>query len=189
MLNYIFAFMIILSIIYSFFTGDFSKTTEGALDFAYSSVELIFTILCSMCLFNGMMKVLEEAGVLGKISKLIKRPLKFLYKDVKDEKVFGIMSMNIGANLLGMGNAATPFGIKTMERLKGNGKKATNSMCLFAIMNTASIQIVPSTILAIRLKYGSASPFSIIIPIWICSFFGLLSGIMFCKIFERRSLL
>ena len=134
------------------------------------------------------MKILEEAGVLKKISRILKKPLKLLYKDVRDDKAFGIMSMNIGANLLGMGNAATPFGIKTMEALKGDSKKATNAMCLFAIMNTASIQIIPSTILAIRLKYGSASPFSIIIPIWICSFVGLLSGIVFCKIFERRSL-
>lgn len=187
MLNYIFSSMIILSIIYSFFTGDFSKITEGALESSYSTIELTFTILCSMCLFNGMMKVLEEAGVLTKISKLLKRPLKLLFKDVKDEKVFGVMSMNIGANLLGLGNAATPFGIKTMEGLKGKDKKATNSMCLFAIMNTASIQIIPSTILAIRLKYGSQSPFSIIVPIWICSIIGLISGIIFCKIFERRS--
>ena len=186
MLNYIFSFMIILSLIYSLFTGDFSKTTEGALNSAYSTIELTFTILTSMCLFNGMMKVLEEAGVLVKISKLLKKPLKFLYKDVNDEKVFGPMSMNIGANLLGMGNAATPFGIKTMEALKGNNKNATNAMCLFAIMNTSSIQLIPSTVLSIRLKYGSASPFSIIVPVWISSFAGLMAGIIFCKFFERR---
>ena len=186
MLNYVFSFIIILSIIYSLFTGDFPKITEGALESSQQTIELTFTILCSMCLFNGVIRVFEEAGVLKRLARILKKPLKFLYKDVKDEKVFGIMSMNIGANLLGMGNAATPFGIKTMQGLKGNNEKATNSMCLFAIMNTASIQIIPSTILAIRLKYGSSSPFSIIIPIWICSVTGLITGILLCKIFERR---
>lgn len=187
MLNFIFAFMVGVSIIYSFFTGGFEKIIEGGLDSANSTIELMFTILCTMCLFNGMMNVLKKSGMIEKLSELLKKPLKLLFKDVDDNKVFGVMSMNIGANLLGMGNAATPFGIKTMEGLKGKSNKATNAMCLFAIMNTASIQIIPSTILAIRMKYGSSSPFSVVVPIWICSFCGLLTGIIMAKIFERRS--
>ena len=186
MLNIIFSLMIICSIIYSFFTCDFSKIIEGGLNSAYQTIELMFTILCTMCLFNGMMKVLDKSGMIKKISKLLKKPLKLIFKDVEDDKTFGIMSMNIGANLLGMGNAATPFGIRAMESLKKDSKRATNAMCLFAVMNTASIQIIPSTILAIRIKYASSFPFIVIIPIWICSFLGLISGIIMCRLSERR---
>lgn len=187
MLNLIFVFMIIASTIYSFFTGNYKTVVEGGLESAYSTIELMFTILSSMCVFNGIMNILEETQVTKKISEIIKKPLKLIFRDVKDDKVFGVMSMNIGANILGMGNAATPFGIKTMELLKGNERKATNSMCLFAIMNTASIQIIPSTILAIRMKYGSHNPYSVMVPIWICSILGLLIGIIAAKISERGS--
>lgn len=186
MLNYIFAFIILLSVIWSFFTGQYKAVLQSGLDSAYSTIELMFTILSSMCIFNGMIKVLDEAGVVNKLSRLLRKPLKFLFKDVKDDKAFGIMSMNIGANMLGMGNAATPFGIKAMERLCNGKKYATNAMCLFAVMNTASLQIIPSTILAIRIRYGAANPYLVIVPIWVCSIFGLLVGITAAKLFERR---
>lgn len=186
MLNGIFSVMIVFSIIYSCFLGTISKILEGGLNSVFQTVELMVSILSTMCVFSGMMNVLNESKVTEKIANILKKPLKLLFKDVKNDKAFGVMSMNITANLLGLGNAATPFGIKTMEELKGNEKKATNSMCLFAVMNTASIQIIPSTILAIRILGGSKTPFSVIVPIWICSFLALVTGIVCAKISERR---
>lgn len=186
MLNIIFAIMVGVSVLFSFFSGNSELILEGALDSATGTVELMITILATLCVFNGMMKILEESRVLDKLSKVLKKPLSCLFKDIKDDRVFGVMSMNIAANILGLGNAATPFGLKTMELLNEKSKKATNAMCLFAVMNTSSIQIIPSTILALRIKYGSLNPYSVVLPIWICSLCGFLAGIISAKLSERR---
>lgn len=188
MLNIIFSVMIILSIVFSFIGGGYEKVIEGALSSAGDTIELMFTILSSMCLFNGIIRVAEKSGLTDKISAFLKKPLKLIFRDVNDDRIFGVMSMNVCANLLGMGNAATPLGIKAMEMLHKMSRKAyaSNSMCLFAIINTASIQLIPTTILAVRMKYDSQAPFIIVVPIWICSMCGLLAGIISAKICERK---
>ena len=99
------------------------------------------------------------------------------------------MTLNITANLLGMGNAATPLGISAMEKLKrqnGSRNTASHAMCLFVILNTSSIQLIPSTILSLRMNYGSANPFFIVFPMWLSSLTGLLTGILAAKFFRAR---
>lgn len=187
MLNIILSFMIISSVLYAVLTGNADKVTEASIASVKDTVSLIITILSSMCVFNSMMKVLSKAGVIDKLSRALKKPLGLLFNKKEDEDAFGVMSMNIAANILGLGNAATPFGLKAMEKLKKNNIRATDSMCLFAVMNTASLQLIPSTILALRISAGSYNPYIIIIPVWICSISGLITGISLSKIFERRS--
>ena len=186
MLNIIFSFMIILSVLYAASTGNADKVTETAIISVKDTLSLTVTILSSMCVFNSMMRVLNKAGITDKLSRVLKKPLGILFNKKEDEDAFGVMSMNIAANILGLGNAATPFGLKTMEKLKKNNIRATDSMCLFAVMNTASLQLIPSTILALRISSGSYNPYIIIIPVWICSLTGLVTGISLSKIFERR---
>jgi len=189
MLNYIFSAMIIISLIYSFFNGTYVETINGGLNGVSDTVSLMLTLIAVMSFFNGMMKIAEKGGITNIISKWFKKILKPLFPEISDEKVFSAMSMNITANLFGMGNAATPLGINAMENMKRISKdksKATNSMCLFAIINTASIQLIPSTIIAIRMKYNSHIPYIIVIPIWISSMCGLIAGIISAKIAERH---
>ncbi len=186
MLNIIFSIMIILSVLYAVSTGNADKVTETAIISVKDTLSLTVTILSSMCVFNSMMRVLNKAGITDKLSRALKKPLGILFNKKEDEDAFGVMSMNIAANILGLGNAATPFGLKTMEKLKKNNIRATDSMCLFAVMNTASLQLIPSTILALRISSGSYNPYIIIIPVWICSLTGLVTGISLSKIFERR---
>lgn len=189
MLNYIFSGMIVLSLIYSFFNGTYVKTVEGGLNAVSDTVSLMLTLIAVIGFFNGIVKIAEKGGVTRIIAKSLKKILKPLFKDVKDDEVFGAVSMNITANLLGMGNAATPLGITAMEKMKkasNKGNTATDAMCLFVIMNTASLQLIPSTILAIRMKYNSSMPYSIVVPIWISSICGLLAGIISAKLSERR---
>ena len=188
MLNYIFSGMILLSLIYSFFNGTYSATIEGGLNSASDSVSLMLTLLAVISFFNGIMKIAEKGGVTKGISRFFKKLLKPLFPEITNEETFGAISMNLTANLLGMGNAATPLGIKAMQEMKkiSKIKKATNSMCLFAVMNTASIQLIPTTILAIRMKYNSNMPYVVVAPIWISSICGLVAGIIAAKIFERR---
>ena len=189
MLNYIFTGMILLSLFYSFFNGTYQQTIEGGLNGASDSVSLMLTLLAVISFFNGIMKVAEKGGRTAVIARCFKKILKPLFPEVKDDKAFGAMSMNITSNLLGMGNAATPLGINALKELKRVGRagnKATNSMCLFVIMNTASIQLIPTTILAIRMKYASKIPYIVVAPIWISSICGLIFGIISAKLFERR---
>ncbi len=186
MLNKIFSGMIIASLIYSFINGTYVETIEGGLLGATDALSLMFTLTAVMSFWSGMMKIAKKGGVTDKISRFFKIILKPLFRDVNDNEAFGLMSMNITANLLGMGNAATPLGISAMKRMK-RGKTATNGMCLFAILNTASIQLIPSTILAIRMKYNSSMPYAVVFPIWISSIAGLTSGVISALIMERRN--
>lgn len=189
MLNYIFSGMIIVSLIYSFFNGTYVETINGGLNGVTDTVSLMLTLIAVMSFFNGMMKIAEKGGITNIISGWFEKILKPLFPEMTDKKTFGAMSMNITANLLGMGNAATPLGITAMENMKRiseDKSKATNSMCLFAIINTASIQLIPSTIIAIRMKYDSQMPYFIVVPIWISSVCGLMAGVISAKIAERQ---
>ena len=114
MLNIIFSFMIVLSALYMIFTGNADKITEGLLNSVKDTLLLMVTIFSSMCIFSPVMKVLEKTGFTAFLAKALKKPLKLLFKDKEAEDAFGPMSMNISANILGLGNAATPFGIKTI---------------------------------------------------------------------------
>lgn len=191
MMNKLWAFIVIISIVISFVTGNYSGLASSVLEASKNAIDLSLIIGGSMCLWSGIMNIAEKSGLASIISKLFMPLLSKLLPDYKkNNDILNAVSMNITANILGLGNAATPLGLKAMELMNNydsDKSKPSHSMIKFIIFNTASIQIIPTTIVALRLNTGSKDPFSIISFIWICSFVGLLSGLLLCNIFKKYS--
>lgn len=191
MMNYIWAGIILISLVVGFFTGNIGKTATAAMDGAKNAVETMISLLGVMCFWMGMMNIAQKSGLLNKLSKFLQPFISRLFKGVKREEARQAILMNITANIFGIGNAATPFGIKAMEEMqKENREKsiATNDMCLFVVLNTASIQLIPTTLLALRSSYGSTDPYKILPAVWIVSVVALIFGIFAAKIMEKRIL-
>ncbi|MDO4731846.1 MAG: nucleoside recognition domain-containing protein [Clostridia bacterium] len=192
MMNYIWAFIMVISIICALITGRIDEVSQGFLNGAQEAVEIVLQTLGLMCLWSGIMDIADKGGITTVISKLFKPLLKKLFKDVdENKKAFKAICMNITANLLGLGNAATPLGIKAMKELKNEAKLdnsgyATNSMIMFVVINTASLQLIPTMVSSLRIKYGSLNPFDVLPEIWIVSISALIVGISAAKLFERR---
>lgn len=193
MLNYIWGGMILISLVVSFFTGRVEATSAAAVTGAADGVEVCITLLGIMCLWTGIAHIGERAGLVKIMTKLLTPITKFIFPKLKGEpKATGDIVMNVTANLLGLGNAATPLGIKAMEELHKINKYssvASDAMCMFVVLNTASIQLIPTTVISLRQAYGSAEPASIILPVWIVSIAALMVGITVAKIFERKDML
>lgn len=190
MLNYIWSGMILISLIVSVFNGRLDATAAAAAEGAAAAVDTCFALLGIMCLWTGLAKIGERAGMIQGISKLLRPVMRRLFPKLKeDDPSQDSMVMNIATNIFGMGNAATPLGIKAMGDLHRANKlrsSASDAMCMFAVLNTASIQLVPTTLISLRQAYGSASPGEIILPVWIVSICALSVGITAAKLLERR---
>ena len=189
MMNYIWSGIIILSLIVGFFTGRIGETATAAMDGAKNAVETIISLLGVMCFWMGMMNIAQKAGLLDKLSKFLEPVISRLFKGVKGEKAKQAILMNITANIFGIGNAATPFGIKAMEEMQKENRgstSATNDMCMFVVLNTASIQLIPTTLFALRSSYGSEDPYKILPAVWIVSVAALVFGISAAKIMGKR---
>lgn len=173
MLNYIWSFIIICSIICSVVLGNTHSLSESVINSTASATELLMTIAGTMCLWSGLMKIAEKSGLTAIFARLFSPLLGRLFPRLdKNSAAFESISMNISANLLGLGNTATPFGLKAMEelhRLDGKGDEATDEMVIFVVMNTASLQLIPTMLASLRSNYGSAAPFEIIVPVWLSS--------------------
>ncbi len=191
MMNYVWAGMIVLSCIVGVAGGDFQALSQSIMNGATQAVELLISILGLICFWSGIMEIAKESGLTDKLAKFFSPVLRLLFKDVdKDSDAMKYMSLNISANLLGVGNAATPFGIAAMKELKklsDKGEVASNSMILFVVLNTASLQLIPTTLGAYRGSYGSENPFDILPAVWVTSLVALLVGITVAKVFCKRS--
>ena len=193
MLNYIWYFIIIISIIYSVFTKNTDNLTNSVLSSASDAVELIITMTGTVCLWSGITEIADKSGLSTSIAKLLSPLLSKLFPDLdKNGKAFGAISANVTANLLGLGNAATPLGIKAMkeiEKEKSPSLKnftASRDMVMFVILNTTSIQLMPTMIISILESCGSTQPTSIIPYVWIASICGLAVGILSVNVFYKR---
>ncbi len=190
MLNKIWIFMMTASLLYSFAAGTYAETVQAGISSCGDTLNLLLIMLGILCFFNGLLKIAEECGVTRMVAKILSPVLLKLFPDLpKSSEALGAITMNITANLLGLGNAATPLGLSAMEKMQAYQQtpgKATHAMCLFVVMNTASIQLIPSTILSLRMTYGSQNPYIILFPVWISSFLGLLAGILAAKWFRLR---
>ena len=190
MLNYIWFGMIFISIVVAFFNGRLEFVTDAFITSSKSAIEMCIELLGIMCMWLGIMKIAESAGIIEGISAKMRPITKMIFRGVPgNHPAMGAMIMNIVANLMGLGNAATPLGIKAMHELqKLNNKKDTASkpMCMFLIINTCSVQLIPATLIAIRSASGSTSPTSVIGPVWVASIIAMLSGIILAKIMERK---
>lgn len=189
MINYIWFIMIFLGLLVGLITGNgdgLSKAIVGSVD---STVQFMIGLVGLMCFWCGVMKVAEKSGLTKKLSKFLRPVLKLIFKDAaKNEKALGAIVMNITANMLGLGNAATPFGIKAMQemdRLNKDKEKASNDMALFLVLNAACIQLVPTTIISIRAATGSTNPGIILLPAIVASTIAAVVGVISCKILQK----
>ena len=189
MINYIWFIMVFLGLVVGIFTGNGEAITQSILTSIDSNVTFIISLVGLMCFWCGVMKVAEKSGFTEKLAKLMKPILKLIFKEAaKDEKALGAIVMNITANMMGLGNAATPFGIKAMEemdRLNNEKGRASNDMALFLVLNAACIQLVPSTVISIRAAAGSTNPGIIILPAIISTGVAAIVGVICCKILQR----
>lgn len=189
MINYIWFILIFLGIIVGLVTGNGELISKAIVNSSGNTVTFIIDLVGIMCFWCGVMKVAEKSGFTEILSKVLKPILKLIFKDAaKDEKALGSIVMNLTANMMGLSNAATPFGIKAMEemdRLNDNKGTASNDMALFLVLNAACIQLVPSTIISIRAASGSNNPGIIILPALISTSVAALVGVICCKILQR----
>lgn len=191
MLNYIWSGIVVISIICSILLGNTGDLSKALIDSGASSIELILTMAGIMCLWSGIMKIAVESGLTNIFAKLFAPLLRPLFPKLdKNSEAFQSITMNISANLLGLGNAATPFGLKAMEQLHTLNNKsdvASNEMVIFVVMNTASLQLLPTTLATLRQTYGSTAPFEIIVPVWISSVCALAVALIFvCTLNIKR---
>lgn len=186
MLNKIWPIFLIVSVIYAIFTGNIDNLSNGIFEYAEKAVNLSITFLGTMCLWTGIIEIIKETTLINKLKKMLMPIMKFLFPKInKKDKEYDEISMNIVANMLGIGNAATPLGIKAMQTMQEKNKnkdKLTDSMIIFIVLNTASIQIIPTTVIAIRNSLGSENPTKIVIPVWIATITAAVTGITLTKI-------
>lgn len=189
MVNVVWLLMILLGFISAIFFGNLEGTTQSALDGAKYAVELCIGLSGIYALWLGLMKVAEKSGLVESVSRRMKRLMAILFPGVPSgHPAMGAMTMNIIANMLGLGNAATPLGIKAMhelQRINRNGDIATHDMCMFLIINTSSVQLIPTTVIALRSAAGSLNPSEIIGTSLIATICSTLTGIIVAKIFKR----
>lgn len=177
MMKWVFAILIIISVISAFFTGSTDAVSNSILNEGANAIQLLLFMLGGMCVWGGLMRIAEKAGITEKLSILFKPLARIIFKGLDlNGKAFKAICMNITANLLGLGNAATPLGMEAMKRLEEEEKtsdKASNNMIVFTVINTASITLIPTTIASLRLKHGAANPLDIIGGVIITSFISI----------------
>ena len=191
MVSYIWLFLIIIGIGYSFLTGNLDIINDSILTNGNDALDLMLSILTIIVLWTGIMKIAEVSGLLRKFAKLVEPILSRLFPSVpKDNPALGFIASNIAANMMGLGSAATPFGLKAMSELqKINDKKDTASVAMitFLVLNTAGVTIVPTTVLALRIAHGSVNPSEIILPGVIATFCSSIGGLLLDYFIRRRS--
>lgn len=185
MINYLFASFFIIGIIYSLLTGNTSISNEMLLA-SNKGIELILSLMPIICLWLGIMNIAKKSGLLDKLAHFLTPLLKVIFPEIpKDSPCFTYIGTNIIMNMLGLGNAATPFGlkaIKEMQELNNNKDIASRSMITLLVLNTASVTIIPTTIISLRMLYGSITPESIIPYIIITSTLSCMIGLLIEKI-------
>lgn len=190
MLNIIWPVFIIISCIYAIFVGNVSNLSDAIFNSAEETVNLCITFLGTLCLWNGIMQIAVKTSLINKISKCLSPLINFLFPEIKQsKKIKEEISMNIIANILGLGNAATPLGLKAMESMQKENKdkrKLNNSMAMFILINTASLQIIPTTVIAIRSSLKSVNPTKIILAVWISTIAAFLTAIISGKILMKK---
>lgn len=190
MINKIWGFFIIIGIIYCLLTNNLTFLNNEIMGSAKDSFNMVVDMFPVIALWLGIMNIANKSGLLDKVSKLFMPVLKFLFPDIpRGHESLRYISSNIIANMLGLGNAATPFGLKAMKSLQSiNGKKdtASRSMVTFLVINTAGVTIIPTTVIALRMRYGSNDPMEILGPTIIVTCISLLFGILVDRVLWRR---
>ena len=186
-----------ISLIFAAFGGQMGEMTSAVLAKSGEAVELVISLCGVICLWSGVMRVAQRAGILEKLARILSPIVSFLFKGVKKGgKAAGLITMNIAANILGLGNASTPLGIAAMKAIAEEdasfkGDIATDDMIMLAVLNTASLQIVPTTAAALRAANGAEKPFDILPCVWIVSVYSVVLVVaatkVMCFIQSKRS--
>lgn len=183
MMKWVWSGMLALSVLAAALTGRMGALSQAALTGAGDAVVLCITLAGVICLWNGMMKIADAAGLTALLARLFLPLTRRLFPDVPAQGPgMRAICMNMAANVLGLGNAATPLGLRAMREMAAHAPQqntATDSMAMFVVINTAAFQLIPTTTAAIRLKFGSASPFDILPCAWLSSLASLAVGIGF----------
>ncbi|MEZ3431692.1 MAG: nucleoside recognition protein [Lachnospiraceae bacterium] len=213
MMNYIWGGMLIIGIIFGVVTGNMQAVTDAVLQSSKEAVTLGISMLGIVAFWTGLMEVAGEAGVIAGLTRLISPFMRFLFPKIpKGHRAWDSLSANFVANILGLGWAATPAGLRAMsdleelERERGNSeyvdvgastgslgsltnygaRTASNEMCMFLVMNISSLQLIPVNIIAYRSQYGSANPAAVIAPAIVATFFSTVVAVIYCKVMDRK---
>lgn len=180
--------MVVLSLVFGLFTGSLDAVANAALEGARSAIELSISMAGIMCLWSGVMEIMNVCGLSASLARAFRPVLRRLLPNAcRDEKTLAAVSANVSANLLGLGNAATPLGIQAARRMaQGCGGVASDELCLLVVLNTASIQLLPATIASVRAADGSQTPFDILLPVWLTSALSVTVGLLAARLLSRR---
>ena len=175
-----------LSLLFGCATGQLSAVSAAALTGAQSAVELCLSMAGAICLWSGVMTLMDRCGLSEKLAALL-RPLlrRILPNASRDRETLAALSANVSANLLGLGNAATPLGIRAATRMaQGCGGVASDELCRLVVLNTASIQLLPTTVAAVRSAHGCAAPFDILPAVWLSSVLSVSAGLLAARVLQ-----
>ena len=190
MVNYVWVFMTVIGVVFALFNGTMEAVNKAVFDGAKEAVTLCIGLISVLVFWLGMMRIAEESGLLERLSRLFRPLVKILFPEVPpNHPAMGYILSNMISNMFGLGNAATPLGIKAMEELKklnGGKTSASRSMVTFLAINTASITIIPTTVIAIRINYHSVSPTEIVVPTIIATIISAIGAILIDRYFYYR---
>lgn len=190
MLNKIWPFFIIISFIYGIYSGNIFNINNAIFESTNQTVELCLTMFGTLCLWNGIMKIATETSLIEKLTKFLKPLISFIFPKIKDDKkISKEISMNMVANILGLGNASTPLGLKamdSMQKVNNDKSKLSDSMAMFILVNTASLQIIPTTVISIRSSLGSENPTKIIFAVWVATVVAFVTAIWGGKLLIKK---
>lgn len=190
MLNIIWPLFMIISLIYAIALGRINEINIAMFSSVENAVQITIKLMGTICLWNGIIKIAEKTSIIDKLKKMLRPILKFLFPDIQEtDKAYGEISMNMVANIMGLGNAATPLGLNAMKSMQKNNKhkkELSNSMAMFIIINTASIQIIPTTVIGIRSSLGSENPTQMILAVWCATIGAAISAVILTKMLIKR---
>lgn len=190
MMNYVWGSMVVIAVVCGVATGNLSALSDSIFTGAAQGVELWVTLLSMMILWSGLTAIMQQSGLSVKVAMALTPIMKWLFPELKNHpKAREAIAMNVAANLLGLGNAATPLGLKAMKELNiinGHGKIASNSMVMFVVLNSVSVQLIPTGLLVIRKQFGAGSPGDILPAIWLASITAAAFGAVLVALGNRR---
>ena len=186
-MTWIWTGMVVLSLVFGLFTGNLDAVADAAMDGAASAVELSVSMAGILCLWSGVMEIMNVCGLSAGLARAFRPILRRLMPQAsRDEKTLAALSANVSANLLGLGNAATPLGIRAARRMaRGQDGVADDELCRLVVLNTASLQLLPTTVAGVRAACGCRTPFDILPAVWLSSAISVTAGLLTARLLSR----
>lgn len=189
-MNIFWSYMMLISLVFCIMNGNINQIVEVLFSSTEGTVSLFLKLVGMICMWSGFIKIAEKSGLIEKLSKFVNPLIKILFPELKeDNEISGHIAMNMTANMIGLGNIATPMGLKAMKKMQEKNKeksRLSKNMLMFVVLNTASIQLIPTSVIALRATAGSNNPTEIVLPTIISSLTSVIVGILIVKFFYRR---